>query len=327
MRSLRDKDIVRALLILAGLLIVFLAGLFPFEELLTYVPSPAQLTASVVPAEVATLTNQNREDKGLPPLAVSPLLTEAAQMKADDMARNSYYAHVSPDGKSPLYWLNKAGYRYLNAGENLVIDRDTSEQAVDAWMHSADHRENILRPQFTEIGVGVAKGEYEGVKTIFVVEEFGTPYPLSSPKPVAVTARKAVTAVVEAEKETAKQVDQAKTVTSVVAPALAAPTLVVPAILSNAVTLAKPVLTSAVPGSAPLPATTTEAATAATSTEATSSLTFTLAPAFYAPVSLSASQTDLQADREEGGRAARPQLLERFGLYLSRLSTFLKDTL
>lgn len=133
--------------------------------------------ASVSAAKVVSLTNAERSSENLPPLRSSELLTRAAQLKAEHMAEHEYYAHVSPDGRTPLYWLEKVGYRYLNAGENLVIDRTTSEQVVSAWMNSSDHRKNILRAQFTEIGVGIAHGRYKGEDTIFVAQVFATPYP------------------------------------------------------------------------------------------------------------------------------------------------------
>jgi uncharacterized protein YkwD len=142
---------------------------------------PVSLGATVVASDIIELTNENRTETGLPSLRVNTLLMQAAQEKANDMAAGSYYAHTSPGGKTPLYWLDAVGYHYLNAGENLVIDRTTSQQVVDAWMQSPDHRENILRPQFTEIGVGTAQGVYEGLATTYVVQEFGTPYPTVMP--------------------------------------------------------------------------------------------------------------------------------------------------
>ena len=175
---------------IAALIIIFFSGIFPVEDLFARLPKLCPPTAAVDASDVVTLTNENRTDDGLPALAENPLLMQAAQDKANDMAANSYYAHVSPDGKSPLYWLQLVGYHYLNAGENLVIDRTTSEQVVDAWMASPDHRANILRPQFTEVGVGVAQGVYQGLATTYVVQEFGTPYPtapVTVAKPITTT--------------------------------------------------------------------------------------------------------------------------------------------
>lgn len=174
---------------LGGCVLLLIAGMVLGSEYLlrTQESQPAAVSA----ARVVALTNEERAGENLPSLRVSELLTQAAQLKAEHMAENEYYAHVSPDGKTPLYWLDRVGYRYLNAGENLVIDRTTSEQVVSAWMHSADHRKNILRSQFTEIGVGIAEGRYKGEDTIFVAQVFGTPYPSAPlvrevPKPAPV---------------------------------------------------------------------------------------------------------------------------------------------
>ncbi len=133
--------------------------------------------AAVLPAAVEALANADRSANGLPPLSPSPLLAQAAQMKAQDMAAKSYFAHVSPDGKTPLDWLNAAGYRYQNVGENLGLNYASSESVESGWMNSPEHRANILLPQFTEIGVGYAEGNYEGYSATFTVELLATPLP------------------------------------------------------------------------------------------------------------------------------------------------------
>ncbi|HEX8591296.1 MAG TPA: CAP domain-containing protein, partial [Candidatus Paceibacterota bacterium] len=147
-------------------------------------PGPSnQLLASVLPGSVVALTNEERGDAGLASLKANSLLTRAAQMKADDMAAKSYYAHVAPDGTPPPYWLNAVGYKYQIMAENLVIDRESSDDAVSAWMGSKYHRDNILNPVFTEIGVGVAHGSYKGRDTIYVVQMFAKPIGQSTPAP------------------------------------------------------------------------------------------------------------------------------------------------
>ncbi len=55
-------------------------------------------------------------------LAVNPVLERAAQAKADDMAAKSYFSHNSPDGVTPWFWLNQAGYVFTYAGENLAAN-------------------------------------------------------------------------------------------------------------------------------------------------------------------------------------------------------------
>src|SRR3989344_4361887 len=75
--------------------------------------------ASVVPAALTAYTNADRLALSLPGLTEDPLLTKAAQMKAEDMAAKGDFAHVSPEGKTPWYWLDQMGYQYSYAGENL----------------------------------------------------------------------------------------------------------------------------------------------------------------------------------------------------------------
>lgn len=155
--------------LLGALIIAELTGLFT-------PPGPsADLTATILAGSVVKLTNEEREEHDLSLLTASPLLTRAAQMKADDMAEKSYYAHVSPDGTIPPYWLDAVGYRYQLMGENLVVDRTESEDVVSAWMGSSMHRENLLNPAFTEIGIGVAYGTYKGEETIYVVQMLAKP--------------------------------------------------------------------------------------------------------------------------------------------------------
>ncbi len=133
--------------------------------------------AAVLPAILSNLTNGERETQHLKPLIVDPLLNKAAEMKAKDMALKGYFAHTSPEGKTPWYWLKKVGYNYQYAGENLAINFSDSKDVVLAWMASPPHRANIEKINYTEIGTGVAEGIYKGRKTIFVAQEYANPLP------------------------------------------------------------------------------------------------------------------------------------------------------
>jgi len=142
--------------------------------------------AAVLPAVLADLTNDERQAQNLPTLTVSPLLNEAAQMKANDMATNSYFAHTGPDGKTPWYWLQQAGYNYQYAGENLAINFSDSKDVTDAWMASPEHKANIVKGNYTEIGTGVASGMYQGYQTVFVVQDYANPLPKAEEQDQAV---------------------------------------------------------------------------------------------------------------------------------------------
>jgi hypothetical protein len=140
--------------------------------------------ASVISAVLVDLTNGDRTSNALGGLTVSPVLTAAAQAKADDMAAKSYFAHVSPDGHNSWYWFSQAGYKFIYAGENLAVDFSDSTDVERAWMNSPTHRRNLLDGNFTQIGIAVAQGTFEGRSTTFVVQMFGTPAPTSAPAPV-----------------------------------------------------------------------------------------------------------------------------------------------
>jgi cell division septation protein DedD len=136
--------------------------------------------AEVLPGVLTSLTNQERAQNNVPPLTENALLDQAAQDKANDMATFGYFAHTSPEGKTPWYWFGLVGYRYQAAGENLAVNYFESADVATAWMNSPEHRANIVKAGYTDIGIGVASGVYEGQNTVFVAQEFGKPFPVAS---------------------------------------------------------------------------------------------------------------------------------------------------
>lgn len=154
------------------------------------VRSPSTQGAAVVAAVLVDLANADRTSNGLATLATSTVLQKAAQLKADDMARRGYFSHSTPDGQTPWYWFGEAGYRFRYAGENLAVYFSDSTEVEQAWMNSALHRANILSGNFTEIGIALAQGQYQGRDTVFVVQMFGAP----SAEASVVTASNAVEA-------------------------------------------------------------------------------------------------------------------------------------
>ena len=168
-REIKGKRI----LILGSLLTLSLVGFIGYKVLID-LRSP-KYPAAVLPGVLNTLTNLERSKVGEAELKENPLLTQAAQAKANDMAKNNYFAHVSPDGKTPWYWFNKAGYQYLYAGENLAVHYSESGFVTQAWMNSVTHRANIMKQNYTEIGTAVATGTWRGVESVFVVQLYASP--------------------------------------------------------------------------------------------------------------------------------------------------------
>ena len=132
--------------------------------------------ASVLPGILTSLTNEKRLDNDVEPLTENELLVQAAKLKAEDMATYGYFSHTSPDGKTPWSW--------LEAGENLAVNFTESSDVTEAWMNSPSHRANIVKNDYTEIGIAVASGTYEGRNAIFVAQFFGTPAAVTRPATV-----------------------------------------------------------------------------------------------------------------------------------------------
>lgn len=139
--------------------------------------------AAVVQSEIFTLTNQERTLNKVGGLTENSLLDQSAQNKANDMAARGYFAHNSPDGKTPWTWIDGVGYDYQYAGENLAVNFVDTKDVMVAWMASPTHRANIIKGAYTELGVGIAQGTYKGQAATFVVQHF------AKPSPAAVAAR------------------------------------------------------------------------------------------------------------------------------------------
>lgn len=131
--------------------------------------------ADLTKTTLIELTNQERQTLGLPVLKENSKLNQAAYQKAQDMLFFDYFSHYSPSGISPWYWFKKAGYNYQLAGENLAIGFLDSEEVVGVWKKSPPHRQNLLNPNFQEIGTAVLKGDFQGSETTVVVQVFGSP--------------------------------------------------------------------------------------------------------------------------------------------------------
>jgi len=163
---------------------------------------PKNFLAVILPDVIVNLTNGDRAANAAAPLAESGILDAAAQAKAEDMAAKGYFAHYAPDGTTPWHWFQVFGYRYSYAGENLAVNFTDSKDIVEAWMNSPKHRENIVNGSYTDIGIGVAEGVYEGRPATFVVQFFGrpavAPTPVAIPAPSSLPALPAPVAVVPA---------------------------------------------------------------------------------------------------------------------------------
>jgi uncharacterized protein YkwD len=111
--------------------------------------------------------NAARAAAGLAPLDLPPRLCAIARAHASDMVTRRYFGHDSPDGLSPFARMDRAGWRYGYAGENLALDVD--ERAASRTLYRSNgHRDNMLEPHYAHVGIAAIE---TGQGEIFV-EDF-----------------------------------------------------------------------------------------------------------------------------------------------------------
>ena len=114
--------------------------------------SPSELAKAL---EVLDLVNQIRQQNGLGTLTWDNTAAEVAYRHSLDMDVRDFFAHTNPDGDSPGDRLTAGGVAWTAYGENIAMGYATAQDVMDAWMNSPGHRDNILYPNFTHLGVGV----------------------------------------------------------------------------------------------------------------------------------------------------------------------------
>ncbi|HSL43567.1 MAG TPA: CAP domain-containing protein, partial [Anaerolineales bacterium] len=112
-------------------------------------------TSSSYQTELANLINNARAEAGLPPLAVNAQLTAAAQGHSIDQACHGLISHSGSDGSSPSQRVAAAGYAASRSSE-IIYGSGYPQTAFDWWMNDQIHRDEILNPYVTEMGVGYA---------------------------------------------------------------------------------------------------------------------------------------------------------------------------
>lgn len=135
---------------------------------------------SSVVSQVLALVNQERGKNGLAPLNLNPQLIQSAQGHSQDMVDHNFMGHNGSDGSSPFDRMHRAGYQFSSAGENVAAGYATPETVMDGWMNEAPdasghrgHRDNILSPNYHEIGIGYAFGQSTQYKHYWT-QDFGT---------------------------------------------------------------------------------------------------------------------------------------------------------
>lgn len=110
----------------------------------------AGIQSSSAASEVVRLTNSARSQNGYAALVEDGVLSEAAAVRAREIARS--FSHTRPSGASFSSALSESGVSYLRAGENIASGQKSASEVVNAWMNSPGHRANILNSSYSRIG-------------------------------------------------------------------------------------------------------------------------------------------------------------------------------
>ncbi len=140
-------------------------------------PPPGVKYLQKVEDLVIELTNRARRAKGLPPLIKDDELTNVARAYSDDMLVRRFFDHTTPDGvtfdaRISDHYPHRVRYMGENiwyaSGYNPGNAQRLAKEIVDDWMSSPGHRDNLLDPDFTHLGVGVSARHH----TIRATQEF-----------------------------------------------------------------------------------------------------------------------------------------------------------
>lgn len=149
-------------IIFISLIFMVLLNGVTFAEERVFVASSKNTTLALqdlraIEMEVVRLVNVERAKVRLKPLKENVYLSKVARIKSQDMINKKYFSHYSPTYGSPFQMMKKFGIKYTTAGENIAMGQRSAREVMAAWMASPGHRRNILNPNFTQIGVGVAR--------------------------------------------------------------------------------------------------------------------------------------------------------------------------
>ncbi len=132
--------------------------------------APRLATDHELRTSVLCLVNRARARHGIRPLAFNVALRNSASAHSRSMVRSGSLSHYGPHGSTPTTRIAHSGYlgrtAYYRLAENIATgfgrSRGSPLAIVDCWMHSPEHRRNILDPGLHDFGVGVARGDTLG---------------------------------------------------------------------------------------------------------------------------------------------------------------------
>jgi uncharacterized protein YkwD len=135
-------------------------------------PAARDFTTASWHMKLVELHNAARAELKAAPLVANAQLAQAAQQHADHMATTGKFAHAEIGDGDPTTRIDATGYKGRKWGENIAWGAPSAEQAHKIWMESPPHREQLLTPEYKEVGFGACKAA-DG--KIYWVACFGAP--------------------------------------------------------------------------------------------------------------------------------------------------------
>lgn len=127
-------------------------------------------------SELMRQINDARRSRNLPPLRFSNTLSRAAQSHVRDIVEHNFeLTHTGSDGSSVAVRARREGYPNSYVGENIAAGNYSVEDTFEQWMNSSGHRDNILDPDYTEIGIGYYLNAPDTSYDHYWVTVFGNP--------------------------------------------------------------------------------------------------------------------------------------------------------
>lgn len=181
-------------MMLSALAVVLLATAAPADD----PPVRRRTKVKIDLPALLELHNKARADAKLGPLVFNDKLNAAAKGHAKDMADHHKMTHEGSDGSDASARVKRQGYGYQLVGENVAEGQSTAREVMRDWMNSPHHKENILRPEFTEVGMACVVDD-DGMPYWCV--DFGKPWPKIDPVKGAAAMLEALNAARDEQKK------------------------------------------------------------------------------------------------------------------------------
>lgn len=139
--------------------------------------------ANSVERQMLELVNEERAKVGLQPLKLNILLNDSSEDHSKWMLNSDNFSHTGQGGSSATDRIKASGYPLEGSwttGENIAFQSERGAEGISddvrqlhqGLMDSPGHRANILNPDFTEIGIGIERGNFDGFDSVMVTQNF-----------------------------------------------------------------------------------------------------------------------------------------------------------